>query len=46
MRVLDLDPASLREWLAAVGLLRLVTETTDTGRLAWRLDAGRYRLVV
>jgi hypothetical protein len=46
MRVLDLDPSSLREWLAAVGLLRLVTETTDTGRLAWRLDTGRYRLAV
>jgi hypothetical protein len=44
--LLDLDPASLREWVAAVGLLRLVTETTHAGRLAWRLDAGRYRLVV
>lgn len=46
MRVLDFDPASLREWFAAVGLLRLVTATTETGRLAWRLDTGRYRLVV
>jgi hypothetical protein len=46
MRVLDFDPASLRDWLAAVGLLRLISETTDTGRLVWQLEVGRYRLVV
>jgi hypothetical protein len=46
MQVLDLDPSSLREWLAAVGLLRLVSETTDSGRLVWQVGAGRYRLVV
>jgi hypothetical protein len=45
MHVLDLDPSSLRDWLAAVGLLRLVSETTDAGRLVWRVVANRYRLV-
>ena len=40
----DLDPADLRDWLAAVGLLRLVSATTPEGRLAWRIDRGRYRL--
>lgn len=40
----DLDPADLREWLAAVGLLRLVSETTPSGRLAWRHEHGRHRL--
>src|SRR5258708_4975258 len=46
MRALDFDPSSLRDWLAAVGLLRLVSETTDNTRLVWRLVAGRYRVVV
>jgi hypothetical protein len=42
--MLDLDPSSLREWMAAVGLLRIVSETTELGRLAWRNDHGRFRL--
>jgi len=46
MHVLNLDPSSLRDWLAAVGLLRVISETTDTGHLVWRMDVGRYRLVV
>jgi hypothetical protein len=46
MRALDFDSSSLRDWLAAVGLLRLVSETTDNTRLVWRLVAGRYRVVV
>ena len=46
MAELDLVPSSLREWLAAVGLLRLVTETTETGRLQWRNERGRYRLFI
>ena len=45
-RLLDLDPSSLRDWLAAVGLLRLVSETSEKGCLCWRLDNGRYRLVI
>ena len=40
----DLDPANLRDWMAAVGLLRLVSETTPHGRLVWRGMHGRYRL--
>lgn len=40
----DLDPSSLRDWMAAVGLLRVVSETTAEGSLVWRLDRGRYRL--
>src|SRR5215207_9044188 len=40
----DLDPANLRDWMAAVGLLRLVSETTDTGRLVWRRESGSFRL--
>lgn len=43
--ILDLDPSSLREWLAAVGILRLVSETTEKGGVYWRLENGRYRLV-
>ncbi|MCB1281776.1 MAG: hypothetical protein KDB18_09665 [Salinibacterium sp.] len=42
--MLDLDPTSLRDWMAAVGLLRLVSETSEKGRLLWLLDRGRYRL--
>jgi hypothetical protein len=42
--MLDLDPANLRDWMAAVGLLRLVSETTKHGRLAWYVENGRYRL--
>jgi hypothetical protein len=40
----DFDPASLRDWLATVGLLRLLSETTEAGQLQWRLERGRYRL--
>src|SRR5262245_35828207 len=46
MHVLDLDPSSLRDWLASVGLLRIVSETTEAGRLVWRAIVGRYRLIV
>src|SRR5215207_6826950 len=42
----DLDPANLRDWMAAVGLLRLVSETTDAGRLVWRREPGGFRLQV
>lgn len=42
--MLDLDPANLRDWMASVGLLRLISETTATGRANWRHDRGRYRL--
>jgi hypothetical protein len=42
----DLDPASLRDWLAAVGLLRLTSETTAAGRGHWAIIANRYRFVV
>lgn len=42
--MLDLDPANLRDWMASVGLLRLVSETTPTGRANWRHDRGRYHL--
>jgi hypothetical protein len=42
--MVDLDPANLRDWMAAVGLLRLVSETTENGSLQWRPQAGRYRL--
>src|SRR4051812_10346816 len=40
----DLDPANLRDWMAAVGLLRLVSETTGSGRLVWRREPGSFRL--
>jgi hypothetical protein len=43
---LDFDPSSLRDWLAGVGLLRIVSDTTPTGRMQWRLERGRYRLFV
>jgi hypothetical protein len=46
MAGLNLDPSSLRDWLAAVGLLRLVSETTSAGQLQWCLHHGRYRLFV
>jgi hypothetical protein len=42
--MLDLDAANLRDWMASVGLLRLISETTTTGRANWRHDGGRYRL--
>lgn len=42
----DLDPANLRDWMAAVGLLRLVSETTDAGRVVWRREPGGGRLQV
>ncbi len=42
---LDFDASSLRDWMAGVGLLRIVSETSD-GRMQWRLDRGRYRLAV
>ena len=42
--MLDLDATSLRDWMAAVGLLRLVSETTGTGRLQWCREPDRYRL--
>ena len=42
--MLDFDPANLRDWMAAVGLLRLVSETTPKGRLSWQHLHGRYRL--
>lgn len=42
--MLDLDAANLRDWMAAVGVLRLVSETTSNGRLAWRAERGHYRL--
>lgn len=45
-RILELDPANLRDWLAAVGLLRLISETAEDGALYWRLNNGRYRLVL
>lgn len=40
---LDLDPISLRDWMAGVGLLRIVSETS-AGRMVWRADGGRYVL--
>jgi hypothetical protein len=43
-RLPDLDAANLRDWMAAVGLLRLISETTPRGRLVWRGEHGRYRL--
>lgn len=46
MHELDFDASSLRDWMAGVGLLRLVSATTDTGRLVWRLVRGRHRLIV
>lgn len=46
MPELDFDPASLRDWLAVVGLLRLVTATTDAGQMQWRTKHGRFRLFV
>ncbi len=42
----DLDPASLRDWFAAVGLLRLISETTATGRGHWDIIANRYCFVI
>jgi hypothetical protein len=42
----DLDPSSLRDWMAAVGLLRLASETTSTGRGHWAVISNRYRFVV
>ena len=44
MPELDFDPSSLRDWMAAAGLLRLVSEATDEGKLQWRLVHNRYRL--
>jgi hypothetical protein len=44
MSEFDLDPSSLRDWMAAVGLLRIISETTEAGALRWRLVRGRYRL--
>lgn len=46
MHETDLDPASLRDWMAAVGLLRLASETTETGRGHWAIIANRYRFVI
>ena len=46
MHELDFDGASLRDWLAGVGLLRLVTETTPSGTMVWRKERGRHRLYV
>jgi hypothetical protein len=46
MHETDLDPASLRDWMAAVGLLRLASETTTTGRGHWAIIANRYRFVI
>ena len=45
MHELDFDASSLRDWMAGVGLLRIVSETSD-GRMQWRIERGRYRLVV
>lgn len=42
----SLDPASLRDWMAAVGLLRLVSETTPDGHGYWAIVSNRYRFVV
>lgn len=44
MHEFDFDPSSLRDWLAAVGLLRIISDTTDVGTLQWRQEHGRYRL--
>ena len=46
MSELYFDPSSLRDWMAASGLLRLVSETTEVGKLQWKLLDGRYRLFV
>ena len=43
---LDFDPASLREWIAAVGMVKLLSATTDSGRMRWLLAGGRYRLEI
>jgi hypothetical protein len=45
MLELDFDALSLRDWMAGVGLLRIVSETSDAPT-QWRLERGRYRLVV
>ena len=42
----DLDPSSLREWLAAVGLVRLASETTIDTSLVWQRHGGRFSLVI
>lgn len=39
---LDFDPTNFRDWMAGVGLLRILSETTDA-QMVWRFD-GRYRL--
>lgn len=46
MHETDLDPSSLRDWMAAVGFLRLVSETTATGRGHWAIIANRFRFVI
>ena len=45
MLELDFDASSLRDWMAGVGLLRIVSETSD-GRMQWQIDYGRYQLLV
>lgn len=42
--MLDLEASNFRDWLAAVGLLRVVSDLTPAGTLQWSLDRGRYRL--
>jgi hypothetical protein len=46
MAELDFDPSSLRDWLAGAGLLRILSDMTQGGRMQWRLERGRYRLFV
>jgi hypothetical protein len=42
---LNFDASSLRDWMASVGLLRIVSDMSEA-RIQWRLARGRYRPVV
>lgn len=46
MSELDFDPFSLRDWMAGVGLLRILSDASPGGRLQWRSERARYRLFV
>lgn len=46
MHETDFDPASLRDWMAGVGLLRLASEVSTHGRGYWAIIANRYRFVI